>query len=58
MKDEGKFFQCECGGEILSVHYWEWDDDPVREFDFSIFRDYIYHSSLLNRIKYARERNI
>lgn len=53
MKDEDKFFQCECGSEILSVHYWEWDDDPQGEFELAIFRSYGYKTGLWSRIKYA-----
>lgn len=53
MKDEGKLFTCECSSEILSVHYWEWDDGIPGDFEFAIFRNYTYKNNIWCRIKYA-----
>lgn len=52
MKDNAKWFVCECSGEAIRVEKIE-DEDFPNEYWFAIYSIGNYKPSLLNRIKWA-----
>ena len=53
MRENGRWFMCECGGESLYVERYKDNEVGVDEFWLALYRLGNYNPSLKNRIKWA-----